>query len=104
MQEYQIQVGTEAQLKPSEAAVADDREAPTRNHAVCRAHVRFGHRQHGGDHRLGQLGQLPRAVHCALSTVQRGHRHAEAERQPRLVEPAQCGFGVFHRQHLLALG
>ena len=101
MQEYQVQVGTEAQFKPAEAAVADDRETSTGNPSVRGAHVRLGHRQHGDHHRLRQFGQLPRAVHRALAAVQRGHRHAETERQPRLVEPAQCRFGIFHRQHLL---
>ncbi len=104
MQEYQVQIGTEAQFKPTEAAVADDRETSAGNPAVCGVHVRFGHRQHGDHHRLRQFGQLPGAVHRALAAIQRSHRHAEAERQPRFVEPAQRGFGIFHRQHLLALG
>ncbi|MNS87317.1 hypothetical protein D3C72_1212560 [compost metagenome] len=104
MQEHQVQIRAETQLQAAQAAVADDREAASGDSAVRGVHIRLGHRQHGDHHRLRQFGQLPGAVDRALASVQRGHGHAEAQRQARFIEPAQRRFGIFHRQHLLAFG
>ncbi|MNV23424.1 hypothetical protein D3C71_1144360 [compost metagenome] len=104
VQEDQIQVRTEAQLQSAQAAVTDDGETPAGNAAVLAVHVGLHQREHRDDHRLREFGQLPGGVDRALTAIQRGHRHAETQRQPGLVEQAQRGFGIIDGQRDSTLG
>ncbi len=104
VQEDQIQIRAEAQLQSPQAAVADDREASAGNTAVLALHVGLHQREYGDHDRLGKLGQLPGGIDRSLAAIQRGHRHAEAQRQPCLVEQAQRGLGIIDGQRDIALG
>ncbi|MNN28801.1 hypothetical protein D3C81_1423820 [compost metagenome] len=53
IQEHQVEIGTETQLQPTQAAVADDGEASAGHFAMCAGHVGTRHFKHRHHHRVG---------------------------------------------------
>ena len=101
-QEDEVQVRPEAEFLAAQAAVADHREPPAGDKAMDRRDIARGDLHDHANHFVGQPRQLAHAVARRLATVERGQRHAEAQREPPFVQYPQAGFRVVFHQRRLA--
>ena len=88
-QEYQIEIGAEAQLLRTQRAITQHGESSTGNDAMRRTQLRLGQCQHALDHRFCQPGQPTRAILRRHPRIQQRQCEAETQRLPHLVQGIQ---------------